>query len=205
MTNISVTTQEDLTYCAVHEDREATLRCIRCERYMCTKCIVQTPVGYICQQCARKHDDKFFDGTNLDDVLIFGAAAVLTGIGAAIVSAINIPFFFLFILGLPIGGAIGEAALRITQKRHSRYSHYVSAAGCVIGGLIGASIQLLTRYNEALAGAARQAGMSVSEFATQVGLSPSDFVVRGLTSDLSLLLFIGITAIAVYGRYRMRM
>jgi hypothetical protein len=201
---MAVTTQEDVTYCAVHEDREATLRCIRCERYMCTKCIVQTPVGYICQQCARKHDDKFFDGTSADDVLIFGTTGVLTGIGAAIVSALPIPFFFLLILGLPIGGAIGEAALRITKKRHSRYSHYVSAAGCVAGGFVGAGVQLLTRYNDALAEAAREAGMTVSEFAAQVGLSASDFVLRGLTTDLSLLLFIGITALAVYGRYRMR-
>jgi hypothetical protein len=201
---MAVTTQEDVTYCGVHEDREATLRCIRCERYMCTRCIVQTPVGYICQQCARKHDDKFFDGTNLDDGLIFATTAVLTGIGAAIVSSIGIPFFFLLILGLPIGGAIGEAVLRITKKRHSRYSHYVSAAGCVVGGFIGAGIQLLTSYNNALAEAAREAGISVSEFAAQVGASASDFVVQGLTSDFSLLLFIGITALAVYGRYKLR-
>lgn len=205
MTNVSVTTQEEVTYCAVHEDREATLRCIRCERYMCTKCIVQTPVGYICQQCARRHDDKFFNASSADDVLIFAATAVLTGIGAAIVSAMYIPFFFLIVLGLPIGGAIGGAALRITQKRHSRYSHYVGAAGSVVGGLVGATVQLILQYNQLIGEAAREFGLSTSEFADLTIPSLSDFVIQGVTTNFSILLFIAITAIAVYGRYRMRM
>ena len=42
-------TVEETTYCAVHPDRETSLQCNRCGRYMCVECAVHTPVGYRCR------------------------------------------------------------------------------------------------------------------------------------------------------------
>jgi hypothetical protein len=42
---------------------------------------------------------------------------------------------FVFILAIPIGGAIGELALRLTGRRRGRYSGYVAAGGAVVGAL----------------------------------------------------------------------
>jgi hypothetical protein len=203
MTDMPATTQEEITYCGVHEDREATLRCIRCERYMCTQCVVQTPVGYICRECARKHDDKFFNATNLDDVIVFSTCAILTGIGAAVVNALGIPIFFLLILGLPLGGGVvGEAALRLTKRRKGRYSHYIAAAGAVIGGLIGAFLQVYLMLSQTFnAEALEQIG---TEAAAEISDSVFQIALNATVMNINVWLFVGIIAVAVYGRYRMR-
>lgn len=39
--------------CFRHADRETYLRCSRCERPICTDCMVQAPVGFQCPECVR--------------------------------------------------------------------------------------------------------------------------------------------------------
>jgi hypothetical protein len=204
MSEMSVA-QEEVTYCAVHTDKEASLRCIRCERYMCIKCVVQSPVGYICRECARQQDNRFFNASSNDSIIVFSVCAILTGIGAAIISATGFPLFFLLFLGLPIGGVIGEAALRATKRRRGRYSHWIAAAGAVIGGFAGGILQMVIWYNNTIAETveqARRAGMT-----EELGMFDSviDYVMSSVTSNWSLLLFIAIIAFAVYSRYKMRL
>src|SRR5512134_2615467 len=126
------------TYCEIHPDRETSLRCNKCGRLMCTDCAVPTPVGYRCKQCVRQHEDKFFNASEADYIIIFAICAGLTGLGAAIVSALNLPIFIFLLLGLPLGGGVvAEAALRATKRRRGRYSPHIAVAGVIIGGLAG--------------------------------------------------------------------
>ncbi len=168
-TNINT---EELTYCEVHPDRETSLRCNKCNRLMCTECAVQTPVGYRCKQCVRQQEDKFFSATQTDYIVVFLTCAVLGGIGAVVSLYIGF-WIFILLLAAPVGGAIGEAALRLTKRRRGRYSGYIAAAGIVIGALIAVSL---------LVG----------------GFEPRVFL------NVPVLLFVGIAAFAVYGRYRMK-
>lgn len=203
MSEMSVAPDE-ATYCAVHTDVEASLRCIRCNRYMCIKCVVQSPVGYICRECARQQDNRFFNASNPDYVIVFAVCAVLTGIGAAIIGATGFPIFFLLFLGLPIGGAIGEAALRATKRRRGRYSQWVATAGAVIGGFAGGILQMVTEYQNNIAQVerlAREAGVENPA----ASFSVIDYIMAVLPYNWSLLLFIGIVAFAVYSRYKMRL
>ena len=39
--------------CAFHPDVETSLRCAECDRYICPRDMVATPVGYKCRECAR--------------------------------------------------------------------------------------------------------------------------------------------------------
>ena len=39
-------------YCANHSSVETLLRCSKCGKPICTRCIVQTPVGARCRECA---------------------------------------------------------------------------------------------------------------------------------------------------------
>ena len=39
--------------CALHPDVETNLRCGKCEKPICPRCMVQTPVGARCKECAR--------------------------------------------------------------------------------------------------------------------------------------------------------
>jgi hypothetical protein len=127
---------EELTYCEVHPDRETGLRCNRCNRLMCAQCAVQTPVGYRCKECVRQHEDKFFAGTNLDYAIVLAVAAVIGGLGFFFTSLLGGFLLFIIILAIPIGGAVGELALRLTGRRRGRYSGYVAAGGVVLGTLL---------------------------------------------------------------------
>ena len=161
-------TVEEITYCEVHPDRETGLRCNKCGRLMCAECAVPTPVGYRCRECVRAHDDKFFSGTQLDYAVVFGVGAVLAALGFYAVSLIGGFLLFVIFLAIPIGGAIGEVALRLTGRRRGRYSGQVAAVGVVAG--VVALLLLLTGGR--------------------------------LVFSLNILLYTGIVAATVYGRFR---
>ncbi|MBE0689295.1 MAG: hypothetical protein IH587_04140 [Anaerolineae bacterium] len=129
------TVHEELHYCEVHPDREATLRCNRCERYMCVQCAVQTPVGYRCRECVRSHDDKFFNATGRDQVIAGAICLVLGGAAGWIIGQIGLWLLLVIIIGAPVGGLIAEVALRAVQRRRGRNMKQVSAAATAIGAL----------------------------------------------------------------------
>jgi hypothetical protein len=162
---------EEVTYCAVHPDRETGLRCNKCDRLMCADCAVRTPVGYRCKQCVRQHDDKFFNASTVDYGIVFAVAAVIAALGYLGLSIVGIGriLIILILVCVPIGGAIGEAALRLTGKRRGRYSGYIAAAGVVVGALL-----------------------------------PGLILYGRLLPDVTLLIYAGIVAFTVYGRFRMR-
>lgn len=141
MTDATENTDE-LTFCAVHPDRETGLRCNKCGRYMCVQCAVQTPVGYRCRECVRQVDDKFFTGSNTDYAIIGAVCAIGAGVVGYIGEASFIAYTILasFFIGLVVGGVLAEFALKIVQRRRGRYSPAVAGGASAVGGLIGAML-----------------------------------------------------------------
>ena len=107
--------------CATHPKVETNLRCGKCGKPICPKCLVQTPVGARCPDCAK-----------LDKLPTYRVSikhylrAVGTGLGMAVVcgaawGAIEwvIPFFSFNLLLAPAAGyAIGEVvSLSVNRKR----------------------------------------------------------------------------------------
>lgn len=131
--------RSDTHFCTVHPDRETSLRCNKCERYMCVQCAVQTSVGYRCKDCVRGIQDKYFSASSADYVIVFTVCLVLGGIGAYVASRIGFWLIIIF-LGAPVGGAIAEIALRFTGRRRGRYSAQAGLAGLVLGALVPALI-----------------------------------------------------------------
>lgn len=131
-------THEELTYCAVHPDRETGLRCNKCERYMCVQCAVSTPVGYRCRQCVRQVDDKFFTGTNTDYVIVAAICAVIGGVVGFAVVNFSLPALLAIFGGVILGNLGGSLVLRATQKRRGRYSAMIGGATVAVAGIIGA-------------------------------------------------------------------
>lgn len=124
--------EDETTYCAVHPDRETSLRCNRCERLMCAQCAVQTPIGYRCRECVREVESGFFTGTNLDYLTGFGVSAAGGGLGAVAVGFV--PFWLLAIfLGIIAGGFIAQLVIRFTGRRRGRYTAQVTTGGTLIG------------------------------------------------------------------------
>jgi hypothetical protein len=184
------TVSEELTYCAVHPDRETSLRCNKCGRYMCVECAVPTPVGYRCRECVRGLEDRYYKASQNDNLIVGATCAALTGVAGAIIGAIHLPLLFVLLLGLPAGAFIAEAGLRVTQRRRGRQTPLIGAGSAVAGGLIGGLAQVYLFY------------MSVSGRAV---MPPLNLVFMLVWNNFSLLLFIGMVAVAIYGRFKMRM
>lgn len=122
--------EADITYCEIHPDRETNLRCNRCNNLICTKCAIQTPTGYRCEECVRGQQKTFNTALTQDYVLAFAVAAVLSYIGALIASRIG---FFTIFLAPAAGSVIAEAVRAVVKKRRSKQLFQVALAGIALG------------------------------------------------------------------------
>ncbi len=107
--------------CATHPEVETNLRCGKCGKLICPKCMVQTPVGARCPDCAQLYKLPTYSISTS-----YYLRAVGTGLGMAIACGLVwgligklLPFFYLNLLLAPgIGYAIGEAvSLSVNRKR----------------------------------------------------------------------------------------
>lgn len=107
--------------CARHPDIETGLRCGRCETPICPRCMVMTPVGARCPDCAQLRRLPTFDVRPRHY-----AAALAAAVGVAV--AIGVAWSLLpiprgsaaFLLGLLSGVAAGEAVSRVVNRKRSR-------------------------------------------------------------------------------------
>jgi hypothetical protein len=191
---------EATTYCAVHTNREASLRCNKCDRYMCVQCAVQTPVGYRCRECARAQEKHFFRATNIDATIIFSVCAVLGG-GAAVILNFG-GLFVAFFFGLPAGAFVGQLALRFVKGRRGRYFPLWGVLGTITGGLVGGIIQILWMLLPALATLSDPQYSEALEAAG--GGWEYIYLLLGTLINIPLLTWIGFVAAGVYGRLRLK-
>ena len=106
--------------CAEHPGIETDLRCGKCERPVCPKCMVRTPVGIRCRECANLKRLPTYE-LSAKQYLI----ATVTGVGAAIAAgflwALMVkasPFIlFTLLISAAIGYAIGELISLVTNRK----------------------------------------------------------------------------------------
>jgi hypothetical protein len=142
-------TESTTTTCYVHPTRETSLRCKKCERYICTSCAIHTPTGYMCKECVRERQ-KVFDTAMWYDYLIgFGVTFVLSIIAAILAGLVSTFIgFYGLIAAAAIGGGggalIADIALRAVRKRRSKALFISCAAGVATGALLLLLILFLT-------------------------------------------------------------
>ena len=140
-------TETTLTYCYVHPTRETSLRCKRCDKYICTSCAVSTPTGYICKECMRERQKSFDTAIWYDFVSGFAIAGLISGLASFLVTLIGGIGFFGFLLvflgSSAAGGLIAEAVRAVTRRRRSRALFLTVAAGVVFGALPLVLMQLM--------------------------------------------------------------
>ena len=127
--------------CAAHPEVETGLGCSKCGKPVCPRCMVHTPVGARCPECAR-----------LDKVPTYRVSgshylrAIGTGVGIAIACGIVwglvmgfVSFFFLnLLLAAGVGYAIGEViGLAVNRKRGKGLA---AIAGVAVAIAYGVSI-----------------------------------------------------------------
>ena len=123
---------DGVMYCANHPNVETVLRCNRCGKPICTRCAVQTPVGYRCKECVGQQQAIFFTGGAIDYVIGGLIALILGGIAGYIITLLG-AWFFALILGPTLGIGIAEAVRLAVRRRRSRYLWAVVGAGIVVG------------------------------------------------------------------------
>lgn len=126
------------TFCYVHPNRESTLRCKKCDRYICTSCAVSTPTGYMCKECINQRKKTFDTALWYDYFIGFGVTFLLSSIASVIVIFISsiIPFYGLFLAAAAAGSAgvlISNITLKAIAKRRSKPLFIACAIGVVIG------------------------------------------------------------------------
>ncbi|MFC1914278.1 B-box zinc finger protein [Chloroflexota bacterium] len=107
--------------CAIHSDVETNLRCGKCDKPICPRCMVQTPVGARCRDCARLYTLPTYRVSATHYLRATGAAsgmAIICGFIWGIIAGF-IPFFYLnLLIASGVGYAIGEVtSLSVNRKR----------------------------------------------------------------------------------------
>lgn len=107
--------------CATHPAIETNLRCGKCGKPICPKCMVQTPVGARCQECAKLYKLPTYRVSARYYLRASGAAlgmAIVCGVAWGVIGLL-VPFLFLnFLLAAGVGYAIGEVvSLSVNRKR----------------------------------------------------------------------------------------
>jgi hypothetical protein len=117
--------------CANHPNEITFVRCGRCEKPICTRCMVDSPVGKKCRACAKNQ-------THLEES---SARQVAQGfIGAVVVAipagwlAFQIP---LILLAFPYGWLVGEVGFRASQRSRSLAVQAVVGVAALVGALVG--------------------------------------------------------------------
>ena len=132
------------------------MSCSNCERPICTDCMVYTPVGIKCPDCARLPRSAI---VRLKPNRAARAVAAAIGVGAAmgvgIVLLQGIGLFFALILGWLIGIAMGEVVLAASGRYRGPTTGWIAVGGCIWAY----AVPYLIYYGVDLGGVARSANL----------------------------------------------
>lgn len=137
------------TYCVNHPETETTLRCNRCGRTVCLKCVELTEVGYRCKECIRQQQDTYFNAENTDYLIVAAVSFLLAAVAGPIISLLFGIFglFFGVIIAVFLGPAVGGVAATVIRRsvgrRRGRYMGIVAVVAIVLGVAFGALIALI--------------------------------------------------------------
>ncbi len=122
-------------YCVNHPNTETLLKCYRCGKPVCTKCVRRTPVGLICRECLSNQQSGFYTATPVDYAIAFIVGSIASVVGGTI--AMFIGFFLFEIFYAPFAGGIIAEIIRYAIRRHrGRYMWLVACATVVLGGVV---------------------------------------------------------------------
>ena len=123
---------------------ETALRCSRCEEPICPSCLIQSPVGARCQDCAKIVRNPIYT-LDSNQLLRAAAAAIIGGIVFGLVwGLILLPFTFnggiIFVIILGVG--LGYAFTRVMELATGSKRGPVVVAFALAGMLIAWSMLL---------------------------------------------------------------
>ena len=136
---------DDALYCYRHPDRETRLRCRTCDRPICAKCAIQTPVGFRCPEDGRVKNDPF---TTFKPQQLVLAIAIAVGGGLLAGYISNQIGFFSIIVAFFAGGFIVEAEDRVVGLKRGPVMVGIVLGGILVGGVAGFAYGFATLYGQ---------------------------------------------------------
>ena len=125
--------------CANHPDTETSLKCGKCGKPICVKCLVQTPVGARCRECAGVRKLPTFrvsGGYYLKGAGASLGMAIVTGLAWGAIDSV-MPFFYLgLILAGAVGYAVGEVVSLSVNRKRGLWLAVFGGAAVVISFLV---------------------------------------------------------------------
>ena len=125
--------------CATHPGIETNLRCGKCGKPICPKCLVQTPVGARCPDCAKLYKLPTYRVSTRYYLRAAGTAlgiAIVCGVVWGVVRSF-VPFFYLNLLLAPGAGyAIGEVVSFAVNRKRGRGLAAIAGTGVAISYLV---------------------------------------------------------------------
>jgi hypothetical protein len=124
--------------CAAHPGVETELACSRCGKPICPRCMVHTPVGARCRECANVRRLPVYNvpsGVLLRAVGSAAAAGVAIGVAWAFFNLVTY-FFYGVIAGLAIGYVVGEIVSVSTNRRAGPPLQAAAVGGVVLAFVV---------------------------------------------------------------------
>ena len=122
--------------CARHPDTETNLACGKCGQPICPKCLVQTPVGARCPDCAAvKRLPVYRVPASYYARACAAGPAVAAALGA-VWPFIPLGGFFSLVIGAGIGYAIGEIISLSVNRKRSVGLQVIAALSMVIAYVV---------------------------------------------------------------------
>ena len=124
--------------CATHPDVETELGCSRCGKPICPRCLVYTPVGTRCRECANVRRIPTYN-MSADTFVRAAAGAVTGGLALGLAWGIFNPltyFFFGVIAGVAVGFGVGEIVSLATNRKAGPPLQAIAVAGVALAYLV---------------------------------------------------------------------
>jgi hypothetical protein len=135
---------EPVIYCARHPHTETVISCGRCGVAICPQCMVYTPGGIRCPDCALLRRPVMYEleaGHFVRAVAVAAVAALPLGfVGAILLPPSGRASFILLAIallaGVGAGAAMGEAILWATNRKRGLPLQVIAAGGIVLAGVL---------------------------------------------------------------------
>ena len=127
--------------CATHPSVETELACGRCGKPICPRCMVMTPVGARCRDCAGLKRLPTFDVKPKFLVRGIAAAIAAGAAGGGLWFLVSPPHggafaYIALFLALGIGYSVGEAVSWATNRKRGASLQGIAACGVVLAYLV---------------------------------------------------------------------
>lgn len=122
--------------CTFHRGVETNVRCVECERPICPKDFVPTPVGYKCPDCARQLPSA---RRTVKPRQLVSAALAALGVGVVGMFLLAILGIHFWIVTILLGMLTGEAARRASGGHRERSVAFIAGAAMVLGALLSSA------------------------------------------------------------------